>query len=60
MKAAVLEDYGKPLAIKDVQKPQIKSGEVLIKVAACGVCRTDLKIIEGMAWKPNLPHVLGH
>ncbi|HMK82509.1 MAG TPA: alcohol dehydrogenase catalytic domain-containing protein [Candidatus Bathyarchaeia archaeon] len=60
MKAAVLEDYGKPLAIKDVQKPQIRPGEVLIKVAACGVCRTDLKIIEGMAWKPNLPHVLGH
>src|SRR5208282_197810 len=60
MKAAVLEDYGKPLAIKDVQKPQIRSDEVLIKVAACGVCRTDLKIIEGMAWKPNLPHVLGH
>jgi len=60
MKAAVLEEYGKPLSIKDFRSPQVGPGEALIRVAACGVCRTDLKIIEGAGWKPNLPHVLGH
>jgi propanol-preferring alcohol dehydrogenase len=51
MKAAVLNSPApiaqRPLHIKDVPKPQIESGRVLLKVRACGVCRTDLHIAEG-------------
>jgi len=51
MKAAVLTSPGDvskcPLEIRDVLKPQLKRGQVLLRVRACGVCRTDLHIVEG-------------
>src|SRR5579863_4342976 len=51
MKAAVLsspEDISKrPLRIEQVPQPQAKAGHVLLRVRACGVCRTDLHIVEG-------------
>jgi propanol-preferring alcohol dehydrogenase len=51
MKAAVLITPGnisqRPLRIEDVQRPQLTPGHVLLKVRACGVCRTDLHIVEG-------------
>ena len=51
MKAAVLSQQGpianRPLAIREIDKPQLVDGEVLLKVRACGVCRTDLHIVEG-------------
>ena len=51
MKAAVLSlprDVSKrPLEIREVPKPQLKPGHVLLRVRACGVCRTDLHIVEG-------------
>ncbi len=51
MKAAVLTTPGsisaKPLQIEDVAKPDIAPGQVLLRVLACGVCRTDLHIVEG-------------
>ncbi len=59
MQAAVLAEVGGRLVIEDIPKPQPKMGEVLVKVAACGVCHTDLHVIKGEVAFP-LPCVLGH
>ncbi len=64
MKAAVLSRPGevsqRPLEIRDIPKPEPGPGQVLLKVRACGVCRTDLHIVEGEL-PPNLkPVVPGH
>src|SRR5574341_2086633 len=59
MKAAILEQVGGPLVIEDVPEPQPRLGEVLVKVAACGVCHTDLHVVKGEVKFP-LPAVLGH
>ena len=47
MKAAVLYEAKKPLQIEEMEMPSIDDGDVLIHVAACGVCHTDLKAVEG-------------
>lgn len=47
MKTMVLSHYNRPLEVNDREIPRIESGEVLLKVKACGICQTDLKIIEG-------------
>jgi S-(hydroxymethyl)glutathione dehydrogenase/alcohol dehydrogenase len=59
VRAAVLRRVGQPLAIEELKRPEPKAGEVLVKVAACGVCHTDLHVIKGEAPFP-LPAVLGH
>jgi alcohol dehydrogenase, propanol-preferring len=61
MKAAVLHRIKDKLAIEDIAKPEPRYGEILIKVAACGVCHSDLHAIEG-DWSPlpNLPLTPGH
>src|SRR5437660_11772813 len=59
MRAAVLPRVHAPLDIEDIPIPAPKSGEVLIKVAACGVCHTDLHVIKGEVKFP-VPAVLGH
>ena len=61
MKAAVVKQFGKPLAIEDVPVPQPGPGEVLVKVKACGVCHTDLHAASG-DWpvKPSPPFIPGH
>jgi S-(hydroxymethyl)glutathione dehydrogenase/alcohol dehydrogenase len=59
VKAAVLRGAGQPLTIEDLKRPEPKQGEVLVKVAACGVCHTDLHVMKGEAAFP-LPAVLGH
>lgn len=60
MKAAVLHEGGK-LSIEDIPVPKISDGQVLIKVAACGVCHTDLHYIEhGVPTFKKPPVVLGH
>ena len=59
MKAAILSEVGGHLSLEEIPKPQPKAGEVLIKVAACGVCHTDLHVIKGEVKFP-LPCVLGH
>lgn len=58
-KAAVLYEANKPLSIETVELEDPKGKEVLVKVAACGVCHTDLSVIEGHLPFP-LPVVLGH
>ena len=59
MKAAVLSQIGGRLSLEEIPRPSPKAGEVLIKVAACGVCHTDLHVIKGEVKFP-LPCVLGH
>jgi propanol-preferring alcohol dehydrogenase len=61
MKAAVVHQFGKPLAIEEVEVPKVTSGQILVKVAASGVCHTDLHAADG-DWpvKPKLPLIPGH
>src|SRR6516225_4966065 len=64
MKAAVLSTpapiSSSPLKIEDVPTPQAKPGHVLLRVRACGVCRTDLHIVEGEL-PPRNPRIIpGH
>lgn len=60
MKAMVLHTVGDPLEIQDIPKPQPSKNELLIHVQTCGICRTDLHIIDGELEHPNLPLILGH
>ena len=64
MKAMVLERQrpaaDRPLALRDVAEPAPGPGEILVRVAACGVCRTDLHVIEGDLPAHRLPLVPGH
>jgi len=60
MKAMVLERAGEPLRPAELPDPRPGTGQVLISVGACGVCRTDLHIVDGELDKPKLPLVLGH
>src|SRR3954454_9195485 len=58
MRAIVFD--GSSLAPAEVPDPRPGDGEILIQVAACGVCRTDLHIVDGELSKPKLPLILGH
>jgi len=60
MRAMVLENIGGPLVLQNVPIPTPKPFEVLIKIKTCGVCRTDLHIIDGELPTPKLPLILGH
>jgi propanol-preferring alcohol dehydrogenase len=60
MKAMVLEQAGAPLKALEVKVPQPGAGQILIKVLACGVCRTDLHILDGELSRPKLPLIMGH
>lgn len=60
MRAALLKEIGKPLQIEEIAKPTPQSGELLVKVKACGVCRTDLHILDGELPPKQLPLILGH
>ncbi|HSR68088.1 MAG TPA: zinc-dependent alcohol dehydrogenase family protein [Acidobacteriota bacterium] len=60
MKAMVLEEQGEPLREQQVEIPRPGPGEVLLKVRACAVCRTDLHVLDGDLDDPKLPLILGH
>ena len=60
MKAMVLEKKGEKLKEKEVAVPEINDRQVLIKVSACGVCHTDLHIIDQELTEPKLPLIPGH
>jgi len=60
MRAMLFEGVGEPLKLVELPIPQPGPGQVLIKVHACGVCHTDLHIIDGELREPKLPLVLGH
>lgn len=56
----VLERPGRPLRLVERPVPRPRRGQVLVRVAACGVCRTDLHVADGELPRPKLPLVLGH
>ncbi len=60
MRAMVLERAGTPLVMLERPVPQPAAGEVLVEIAACGVCRTDLHVVDGELPQPRLPIVPGH
>lgn len=60
MRAMVLEKTNKPLVLKEIPIPVPEEHQVLIKVHACAVCRTDLHIFRGELPSPKLPLIMGH
>jgi propanol-preferring alcohol dehydrogenase len=60
MRAMLLEAQHQPLKLVEVPVPQPGSGQVLLQVHACGVCRTDLHVLDGDLNEPKLPLILGH
>ncbi len=60
MQAMVLEAIGQPLRLQDLPQPQPGPTQMLLKVHTCGVCRTDLHIVDGELPHPKLPLILGH
>ena len=60
MRAMVLEKPRRPLAPQDVPKPKPDAGQLLVRVNACAVCRTDLHIVDGELANPKLPLIPGH
>ena len=60
MRAAVLEEFGQPLVVQEVELAEPKAGEVLVRLAACGVCHTDMYTASGVDPSGYTPCVLGH
>jgi len=60
MRAMVLERQRQPLRLAELPDPEPGPGQLLVSVSACGVCRTDLHIVDGELTEPKLPLVLGH
>ncbi len=60
MKAMILDMQNQPLRLGELPRPRPTATEILLKVHACGVCRTDLHVIDGDLRRPKLPLVLGH
>jgi alcohol dehydrogenase, propanol-preferring len=60
MMAMVMDKPGQPLALRRVPIPVPAAHQVLVKVMACGVCRTDLHVLDGELDKPKLPLIPGH
>ena len=60
MRAAVLEEFAKPLAVTELDLAEPKPGEVLVRLAACGVCHTDMYTASGVDPSGYAPTVLGH
>ena len=60
MRAMVFDRVGQPLELRDIPRPEPGPGQVLLRVEACGVCRTDLHIVDGELTEPKLPLVPGH
>jgi S-(hydroxymethyl)glutathione dehydrogenase / alcohol dehydrogenase len=60
MRAAVLEEFGQPLVVQELELGQPREGEVLVRLVACGVCHTDLYTASGVDPSGYAPTVLGH
>ena len=60
MRAAVLEQFGEPLVVGEVELDDPEAGEVLVRLEACGVCHTDLYTASGVDPSGYAPTVLGH
>jgi propanol-preferring alcohol dehydrogenase len=60
MEAMVFEKAGQPLVLRQLPVPQPANDQVLLKVIACGICRTDLHILDGELSQPKFPLIPGH
>jgi propanol-preferring alcohol dehydrogenase len=60
MRAMLFEETGQPLRLADSPIPKPNAGQMLIRVRACAVCRTDLHVVDGELTQPKLPLVPGH
>jgi len=60
MRSAVLEEFGQPLVVQELDLAEPRSGEVLVRVQACGVCHTDMYTASGVDPSGYAPTVLGH
>src|SRR4249920_389163 len=60
MRAMVLEKPQTPLLMRELPTPAPAAGDILLEVAACGVCRTDLHVVDGELANPKLPLIPGH
>ncbi len=60
VRAAVLEDFGEPLVVQEIDLAEPRDGEVLVRLLACGVCHTDLYTASGVDPSGYAPTVLGH
>lgn len=60
MRAMVLEQPKAPLALRELPAPEPAAGQLLIRVQACAICRTDLHVIDGELPEPKLPLIPGH
>ena len=60
MRAMVLDAPGQAVQIRTLPCPQPTADQLLIKVAACAVCRTDLHVVDGDLPNPKLPIIPGH
>ena len=60
MRAMVLDAPGRPLRPAELERPEPGPGQVLVEVAACALCRTDLHLVDGELPEPKLPLVPGH
>ena len=60
MRAMVLDKSAQALQLRDVPKPRPGRGQLLVRVNACAVCRTDLHVVDGELPNPKLPLILGH
>jgi propanol-preferring alcohol dehydrogenase len=60
MNAMIFEQVGQPLRLVERPIPEPEPGQLLIKVEACGVCRTDLHLLDGEVEIAEPPRILGH
>jgi len=60
MRAMVLDKPRQPLRLRDVPKPRPAKGQLLVRIATCAVCRTDLHVVDGELPDPKLPLIAGH
>jgi S-(hydroxymethyl)glutathione dehydrogenase / alcohol dehydrogenase len=60
VRAAVLEEFGAPLSVRELELEEPRAGEVLVRLEACGVCHTDMYTASGADPSGYKPAVLGH
>src|SRR5438552_2238101 len=60
MKAMILESVRQRLVLRDVPVPRPEANQVLVRINACAICRTDLHVIDGELPNPKIPLVPGH
>jgi len=60
MRAMVLDKPRQPLQLRDIERPRPAKGQLLVRIATCGVCRTDLHVVDGELPDPKLPLIPGH